>query len=102
MVIARLTSGTQFMHARLGEYLTPFNNALQSPDVMATLNPNTDTGRAMLDAILTQQATVIAYQNDFKLLTYLTLATLPLLLVLGTTRKKEAGAAETEEIHVME
>ena len=30
--------------------------------------PTTDQGRALLDAMLTQQATVIAYQNDFKLL----------------------------------
>jgi len=102
MVIARLTSGTQYMHARLGESLTPFNNALQNPDVLSTLNPNTDAGRAMLDGILNQQATVIAYQNDFKLLTYLTLAALPLLLILGSTREKTRGARKTEEIPVMD
>ena len=44
------------MHARLTEQVTPFNNALQMPDVAGNLNVQTDTGRALLDAIVTQQA----------------------------------------------
>lgn len=87
MVIANLTSKTTYMHAVLGESVTPFNRALQNSDVTSTLNLNTDAGRAMLDGIVTQQAMVIAYQNDFKLLMYLTIATLPLLLVLGSAHK---------------
>ena len=50
MVIANLTSKTTEMHARLAEGVTPFNDALQMPDVAANLNVHTDTGRAMLDA----------------------------------------------------
>ena len=34
MVIAQLTSTTTRMHAHLVEYVTPFNNALQMPDVV--------------------------------------------------------------------
>ena len=67
VVIAELTSTTTLMHARLAENVTPFNNALQAP-AGAMLDMATDTGRAMLDAIVTQQATIIAYDNDFKLL----------------------------------
>ena len=37
MVIAKLTSKTTEMHARLVEYVTPFNNALQMPDVASIL-----------------------------------------------------------------
>jgi DHA2 family multidrug resistance protein len=105
MVIANLTNKTTAMHALLTESITPFNNAMQWPDVTSTLNPNTDTGRAMLDNIVTQQAAVIAYQNDFKLLMYLTLASLPLLLVLGTTRKsgpRTAPAKQGAEVHVID
>ena len=36
MVIANLTSKTTEMHARLAEQVTPFNDALQMPDVAAT------------------------------------------------------------------
>jgi DHA2 family multidrug resistance protein len=40
----------------------------------------------MLDQLVTQQAAVIAYANDFKLLTYLTLVVLPLVFVIGSAR----------------
>ena len=42
--------------------------------------------RAMLDALVTQQAAIIAYANDFKLLMYLTLATIPLVFFIGSSR----------------
>jgi DHA2 family multidrug resistance protein len=86
MVIAQLTSTTTRMHAHLAEYVTPFNNALQMPDVAANLSLASPTGLATMDRIITQQAAVIAYANDFKLLMYLTLATLPLVFIIGSAR----------------
>jgi DHA2 family multidrug resistance protein len=86
MVIANLTDKTIEMHARLTEQVTPFNNALQMPDVASALNLATDAGRALLDQIVTQQAMMIAYLNDFKLLMVLTLAMIPLVLIIGTAR----------------
>jgi DHA2 family multidrug resistance protein len=93
MVIANLTSKTTYMHARLGESVTPFNNALQMPDVASTLNLQTDTGRAIMDQIITQQASVIAYSNDFKLLMILCLAATPLVFLVGTSRLPQQGGA---------
>jgi DHA2 family multidrug resistance protein len=57
------------------------------------LNPGTELGRAMLERLLTQQATIIAYANDFKLLMYLTLASIPLVFVIGVARGKPAATA---------
>jgi DHA2 family multidrug resistance protein len=88
MVIANLTSKTTEMHARITESVTPFNDALQMPDVASHLNMATDMGRAMLDAIVTQQAAMIAYINDYKLLMVLTLAMIPLVLIIGTSKRK--------------
>jgi DHA2 family multidrug resistance protein len=103
VVIANLTSSTQLMHARLGEYITPFNNALQMPDVASTLNLNTDLGKAMLDQIVTLQANVIAYSNDFVLLMWLTLASMPLLLIIGTSKGKLGNApARKEPVHALD
>jgi DHA2 family multidrug resistance protein len=87
MVIANLTSKTTEMHARLTEQVTPFNDALQMPDVAANLNVHADTGRALLDLIVTQQAAMLAYLNDFRLLMVLTLAVIPLILIIGTVRR---------------
>jgi DHA2 family multidrug resistance protein len=99
VVIAQLTSTTIRMHANLAEYVTPFNNALQMPDA-SVLNLSTDAGRAMMEGLLTQQATIIAYANDFKLLMYLTLATLPLVFVIGTSRAPSIAPEET--VHAFE
>ena len=68
-------------------------------------NLATDTGKAMLDAIVTQQANMIAYLNDFKLLMVLTMAAMPLVLFIGSTRKAHQAAAkkpEDEIIHAMD
>jgi len=101
MVIAQLTSTTTRMHAHLTEYVTPFNDALKAPDVSAILNTATDTGRAMLDALVIQQAAIIAYANDFKLLMYLTLATVPLVFFIGSSRVR-APSASDQPAHAME
>ena len=83
-VIAQLTSGTNYMHARLMESVTPFNDALRQAGPL--LDPSTDTGRALIDSMVTQQAAIIAYQNDFKMLMVFTIAMMPLLLLIGTSR----------------
>jgi DHA2 family multidrug resistance protein len=101
MVIANLTSTTTVMHARIVESVTPFNDALQMPDVAANLNMSTDAGRALLDGIVTQQAAMIAYLNDFKLLMVLTLLMVPLVLLIGTTPKMP-GAGEPEAVHAID
>ena len=98
MVIANLTSKTTEMHARLTEQVTPFNDALQMPDVAANLNVHADTGRALLDLIVTQQAAMLAYLNDFKLLMVLTLAVIPLILVIGTVRRTPGTKVEAAAI----
>jgi MFS transporter, DHA2 family, multidrug resistance protein len=101
MMIANLTSTTTRMHANLAEYVTPFNNALTMPDVRAILDMATDQGRAMMDVLLNQQAAIIAYANDFKLLMYLTLAAIPLVFFIGTARSR-AAAEKDEPIHAFE
>ena len=105
MVIANLTSKTTLMHERIGAGVTPFNDALQFPDVASALNLSTDTGKAMLDGIITQQATLIAYLNDFKLLMILTIVVMPLVLLIGSTKKKTASPGDEridEPIHAMD
>src|SRR4051812_44070202 len=99
MVIANLTSTTTVMHARLTEHVTPFNNALQQAGSM--LNTATDQGRALLDMMITQQATIISYDNAFKLLMVLTLVALPLVLLIGKARAKPA-AGGAPEVHAMD
>jgi DHA2 family multidrug resistance protein len=102
MMIANLTSTTTVMHARMVEGITPFNDALQMQDVAANLNLATDSGRAMLDGFITQQAALIAYLNDYKLLMILTLAMVPLVLLIGTAQKSPGAAKRDELAHAID
>ncbi len=86
VVIANLTNKTIMMHAHLAESVTPFNQAMADP-AAAMLDPATDTGRALLENLLTQQAAVIAYANDFKLMMLVTLLAFPLILLIRPARR---------------
>jgi DHA2 family multidrug resistance protein len=81
VVNALLTRNTQINHASIAEHVTPLNRGFENPSVQHFWNPLTAAGRAALDAVITQQAQIIAYIDDYKLLMFATLAVLPLLLV---------------------
>jgi MFS transporter, DHA2 family, multidrug resistance protein len=89
VVSALLIENTQINHASIAAYVTPFNHAFQAP-AAAGLDPMTAVGRASLDSIITLQATIIAYMDDFKLLMIMSLAVMPLVLLL---RKPKAPPA---------
>jgi hypothetical protein len=54
---------------------------LWHPIIAQFWNPLTAAGRAALDAMITRQAQIIAYIDDYKLLMIATLAVIPLLIV---------------------
>jgi DHA2 family multidrug resistance protein len=87
IVIAQLTSTATAMHARLAEYMTPFNPGLALAG-NPMLDPGTEQGRAMLDRIVAGQAATISYQNDFLLMMLLGLFTIPLLLLFQGPPKR--------------
>ena len=73
-------------HAVLAEHITPFNNALQMPNVASTINLQTDIGRAMMDGILYAQAQIISFSQDFELVVLVTLCAIPLVFIMGSTK----------------
>jgi MFS transporter, DHA2 family, multidrug resistance protein len=91
VVIANLTNNTIVMHARLAESVTPFNHALADPSA-AMLDLNTDVGRALMEQIMAQQAAIMAYANDFKLMMVMTLLAFPLILLVRVGRAAPATA----------
>jgi MFS transporter, DHA2 family, multidrug resistance protein len=93
VVIAQLTNTTTRMHANLVEHVTPFNDALKAPDVASMMNMASDSGWAMMEMLITQQATIIAYTNDFKLLMILTVVTIPFVILIGSTRLPSSGGS---------
>ena len=81
VVNALLIRNTQVNHADIAHHVTAVNRVFESPSIAQFWNPFTDAGRAALDAMITRQAQIIAYIDDFKLLMIATLAVIPLLVV---------------------
>jgi DHA2 family multidrug resistance protein len=97
VVIAQLTEGGRRVYAVLNEHVTPFNHAMQMPDVSSMINMSTDTGRALADVMLGLQAQIIAFSLDFQMVMQFTLCTIPLAIMIGSTKaalRKQTAAAE--------
>jgi DHA2 family multidrug resistance protein len=98
VVSALIVENTQSNHASIASYITPYNHALQAPNVAEMMNPTTASGRALLDSVITNQATIIAYMDDFKLLMWMSLLCIPLVFLL----RKPSAPPATDHAVVME
>jgi len=87
MVQALLVRGTVAAHAAMAERLTPTNPAWAHPAIARAYDPAHIHGAAALEALVERQAALIGYLRDFRLMMLLTLAALPLLLLLRTPRR---------------
>jgi DHA2 family multidrug resistance protein len=91
---AVLARNTQALHEVIGASVTPFNRTLAA---VGTLDPTTQKGAALLDRMISQQAEIIAYVNDYVLLICTTLPAILLLLLMHRPRHAPAVDAEPTE-----
>ena len=97
VVEALLVTNTQIVHANLAENITPYN--LTSPAYAANnINPNTTSGLLELNEMITNQAAMIAYNNDFKLMMVVAIALMPFVLLLHDPHRK----VEEDQMAVLE
>jgi DHA2 family multidrug resistance protein len=90
---AMLSHNTQVLHEQIGALVTPFNRALQDGGAIARAwNPAHAHGAAALDAMVNQQAQIIAYINDYRMMIFTTLPSLLLLLLMRRPRLTSAPA----------
>jgi DHA2 family multidrug resistance protein len=93
-----LAHNQQVLHAQLGAFITPFERALQGGGAAGRLlDPRTAHGAQMLDGIINQQAQIIAYADDYKMMMVVALSTLLLLLVMRGPRRAGAPAKSEAE-----
>ncbi len=92
VVTSLLTQNTQANHADIVQHVTAVNRLFENPAIAQFWNPATVSGRAALDAMVTQQAQIIAYVDDFKLLMIATLAVIPMLIVFKTGAQRRRGS----------
>jgi MFS transporter, DHA2 family, multidrug resistance protein len=96
VAIAQLTEGSRRVYAVLSEHVNPFNHAMQMPDVTGMINLNTDSGRAMADVMVGLQAQIIAFSQDYQLLMVFILASIPLAIMVGSTKATLRAQAAPE------
>jgi len=90
VVTALLARNLQISHSDLAARITPYSLPLADPSILERLGQFGDSAAAMIDLEINRQALMIAYLDDFYAMMWLTLAALPLVLLL---RKPKAGAA---------
>jgi DHA2 family multidrug resistance protein len=89
---ALVTQNGQVEHSILTGFITPLNRAFQGS--AASLMPTTPHGAQVLNGMLTHQSSIIAYNNDWKLMMLLSLPMLPLLLIMRGPKKGSGGGAD--------
>ena len=95
VIEALQTHNTEVAHADLTQHISSTNAVLRAymPGQI-----DTTSGLAALNAEISRQAAMVAYIDDFKLLIFLSLASMPLLLLLRAPKKKTARAEPAEMI----
>jgi len=94
VVITYLSQRTQANHAALADYVNPFSLPLRQAVESGAYNLVTPQGLAAIDAEVTRQAATLAYLQDFRLMMFITLAAIPLIVLL----RAPAGRAPEAEL----
>jgi DHA2 family multidrug resistance protein len=97
VVIAQLTEGGRRDYAILSEHINPFNHAMQMPNVRGMIDMSSDGGRALADVMVAIQAQIIAFSQDYQLVMFFILGSIPLAIMIGSTKvalRSQQAAAE--------
>ena len=92
VVITYLAQRVQVNHAVFSEYINLSSLAVRQAVESGAMDLSTPLGLSLVDAQVTRQAATLAYLQDFRLMMWITLAAIPLLLLLHPPGKKPAAA----------
>lgn len=91
IVISYLAQRVQINHAAYADYLDPSRLPLQQAVESGALELASPQGLARANQLLNQQAATLAYLQDFRLMMWITLAAVPLLLLLRQPARGQAA-----------
>jgi DHA2 family multidrug resistance protein len=83
---ALVVANPQTMHASLAAKVVPTDPVVRS-GLPALFNPFSIPGLEALNAEITRQATMVAYVDDFRLMFFITIACMPMLLLMRRPRR---------------
>ena len=90
VLVFLLTQNIQRMHASLAGHVTAYNMTANAAAASAHIDVTTAKGLMMLDRLITDQGTMLAYIDDFRLMMILTLLTIPFLLLFRRSKPQNA------------
>jgi DHA2 family multidrug resistance protein len=82
VMVSVLSRTSVIAHAELTEAVNPYNPLMRAPFLPEHWNIFTDTGRFALEQEISRQASSIGFLNDFNLLFWGALISIPMLLLL--------------------
>ena len=85
--VAEVVRSTGVNYARMTEIVSPYNKTLAMPWVTGLWELESLAGLERLSREISRQATLIAYVNAFGLYTAVSAAAIPLVMLLGRTKK---------------
>jgi DHA2 family multidrug resistance protein len=94
LVQALLVRNTQIAHASLAAHVNAANPAVRDPASLYDMA--TQAGPALINNEITRQASMIAYVDDYRLMMLMTMAVIPMLLLI---RPPKASAAPAQVDH---
>jgi DHA2 family multidrug resistance protein len=101
LMVAMFSHNTQIFHAELTQSVTAFRDATQTTSIPQAWDWQTPFGVAALEGEIGRQASGIAIFGDFSIMQWMTLLTLPLVLLFSRINPMAAKRRpEDEVIHV--
>jgi DHA2 family multidrug resistance protein len=97
IVQALLTRGAERAHAELAIDINAANQALQA--LPPGMSPSSPSGLELLNAEVTRQAAMMSYVDDFRVMMWLTILTVPLLLLIRKPQREAPAGAAAEMAH---
>jgi len=91
-----LVRNTARMHSTLAAYITAGTLLLDHDGVSRVFNLGTTAGMAGLNTVLDRQAQFIGYVDDFRLMFWMTLLSMPCLLLMRTRKAPRGEASDAE------
>ncbi|HEX5339464.1 MAG TPA: EmrB/QacA family drug resistance transporter, partial [Gammaproteobacteria bacterium] len=94
-----LSRNTQINHAVLSSHISPYNQAMQLSSSTSVMNLHNLHDLTALNGMVTRQASMISFNDDFKLMMITCLLAIPLVFLMQ--RPEYGNTAEGEKIHAV-
>jgi DHA2 family multidrug resistance protein len=91
-----LSRNTQTSHSDLAGHITPAITGMLDLSSLERFNQYGEAALGMLDLMVTRQAAMVAYIDDFWLMMWLSLASVPMVLIMRTSQVPAARAGPPE------